>query len=55
MRNITVIIIRRIRKNKYSIIHHEHKKQAKKHGAIGSTDRADELFQLVMGIIASGS
>ena len=32
----------------------EHKKQAKKHGAIGSTNRADELFQLVMEIIASG-
>lgn len=33
----------------------EHKKQAREHGAIGSTNRADELFQLVMGAIANGS
>ncbi|WP_295625821.1 PleD family two-component system response regulator [uncultured Nitrosomonas sp.] len=33
----------------------EHKRQAKKHGAIGSTNRADELFPLVMEIIARGS
>lgn len=33
----------------------EHKKQAREHGAIGSTNRADELFQLVMGTIANDS
>lgn len=33
----------------------EHKRQAREHGAIGSTNRADELFQLVMGAISNGS
>lgn len=33
----------------------EHKKQAREHGAVGSTNRADELFKLVMGAISNGS
>lgn len=33
----------------------EHKRQARERGAIGSTNRADELFQLVMGAISNGS
>lgn len=33
----------------------EHKKQARERGAIGSTNRADELFKLVMGAISNGS
>ena len=33
----------------------EHKKMARERGAIGSTNRAEELFQLVMGAITNGS
>ncbi len=33
----------------------EHKKQARERGAVGSTNRADELFKLVMGAISNGS
>lgn len=33
----------------------EHKKMARERGAIGSTNRAQELFQLVMGAIQNGS
>lgn len=33
----------------------EHKKEARERGANGSTNRADELFQIVMGVIANGS
>ncbi len=33
----------------------EHKKMAREQGAIGSTNKADELFQAVMGAIARGS
>ena len=32
----------------------EHKKMARERGAIGSTNRAEELFQLVMGAITNG-
>jgi CheY-like chemotaxis protein len=32
-----------------------HKKMARERGAIGSTNRAEELFQLVMGAITNGS
>lgn len=33
----------------------EHKRQARERGALGSTNRAQELFQLVMGAIQNGS
>lgn len=33
----------------------EHKKMARERGAIGSTNKAQELFQLVMGVINNGS
>ena len=33
----------------------EHKKMAREHGALGSTNRAQELFQLVMGAVNNGS
>lgn len=33
----------------------EHKREARERGALGSTNRADELFELVMGAIANGS
>ena len=33
----------------------EHKKMARERGAIGSTNRAQELFQLVMGAVQNGS
>lgn len=33
----------------------EHKKEARERGANGSTNRAEELFQIVMGIIANSS
>jgi CheY-like chemotaxis protein len=33
----------------------EHKLMAQEHGAVGSTNRAEELFQLVMGAIKNGS
>jgi len=33
----------------------EHKKMARERGAIGSTNRADELFQIVMDAIGNGS
>lgn len=33
----------------------EHKKMAQERGAIGSTNRADELFQTVMGVVTNGS
>lgn len=33
----------------------EHKQLARERGAVGSTNRADELFQLVMGAISNGS
>lgn len=32
----------------------EHKKMAREKGAIGSTNRAEELFQLVMGVVSNG-
>lgn len=32
----------------------EHKKMARERGAIGSTNRADELFQTVMGAVTNG-
>ncbi|MXM78522.1 response regulator, partial [Klebsiella pneumoniae] len=33
----------------------EHKRMARERGAIGSTNRAEELFQIVMGAITNGS
>lgn len=33
----------------------EHKKLARERGAVGSTNRADELFKLVMGAMSNGS
>lgn len=33
----------------------EHKRMAREKGAIGSTNRAEELFQIVMGAITNGS
>ena len=33
----------------------EHKKMARERGAQGSTNRAQELFQLVMGAVSNGS
>ena len=33
----------------------EHKKMARERGAIGSTNRAEELFQTVMSAITNGS
>lgn len=33
----------------------EHKRMARERGAIGSTNRADELFQTVMGAVTNGS
>ncbi len=33
----------------------EHKKMAREHGALGSTNRVQELFQLVMGVVNNGS
>ena len=33
----------------------EHRKMAREHGALGSTNRAQELFQLVMGAVNNGS
>ena len=33
----------------------EHKKMAREKGAVGSTNRAEELFQLVMGAVSNGS
>lgn len=33
----------------------EHKKMARERGAIGSTNRADELFRTVMGVVTNGS
>ena len=33
----------------------EHKKMAREHGALGSTNRAQELFQLVMGAVNNAS
>mgnify|MGYP001082276658 FL=1 len=33
----------------------EHKRMARERGALGSTSRAQELFQLVMGAVQNGS
>lgn len=33
----------------------EHKKLAREKGAVGSTNRAEELFQMVMGAVSNGS